>query len=140
MLIFRGVFPCDHLPLNPDNGIYIVNFDNSLNPGTHWVTICIFDRNIRQKIDYFDPLSLPIVPDILQFIHSLNKNTFCTNLPQLQSDTSYKCGVFACAYTFLSWYYNLSIFEILNLFENKSITESEELISDIFIFLNSIIN
>ena len=42
--MFRGVFPSDRLPLNPENGIYIVNFDNSKNPGTHWVSIRIFDK------------------------------------------------------------------------------------------------
>ena len=36
----RSVFPSDRLPSNPENGIYIVNFD----PGSHWVTIRIFER------------------------------------------------------------------------------------------------
>ena len=129
--MFRGVFPSDRLPLNPENGIYIVNFDNSKNPGTHWVSIRIFDK----KIEYFDPLILPIVPDIREFISSLNKNTFSTNLSQLQSDYSFKCGIFACGYVLLSSYYNLSLGEIINLFENKSISQSESLISDIFIYL-----
>ena len=131
--IFRGVFPSDRLPPDPDNGIYIVNFDDSQNPGTHWVTIHIFDK----KIEYFDPLTVPIIPNIRQFITSINKDILCMNLSRIQSNTSYKCGIFACGYTLLSWHYNLSFTDILNLFENKSILESEELISDIFIYLIS---
>lgn len=94
---FRGVFPCDLLPLNsnkkPSNGsIFIANTDASHLPGQHWVLLCILHKGHGV---YFDSSG-----------QSFNKNIFFTkffqencktverNVHQLQANESLTCGHF----------------------------------------------
>ena len=52
---FHGVFARDTLPLTRKDGAYIINFDRSSEPGSHWVAVYIMNGHV----EYFDSSGQP---------------------------------------------------------------------------------
>ena len=64
---FRGVFMRDELPKRPWlNECGIVNFNNSMEPGSHWVA---YYKNKRQRI-YFDSYGQVILAEVKDYLKS----------------------------------------------------------------------
>ncbi|KAG8239846.1 hypothetical protein J437_LFUL014821 [Ladona fulva] len=91
--IFQGVYPSDKLSKSPVNGLYVINLDPSLLPGSHWVAIHIRD----QFAEYFDSYDQhPFVAEILNFLKTFH---FVTHNPiQIQSFRSDIFGEYCCLY------------------------------------------
>lgn len=90
---FAGVYPSDCLPqFVHHNSFYVVNFDPSSLPGSHWVAV-----DFKNGV-YFDSYGLPpLVPSIAKFIR--RNCTFWTfNKTQLQDDESAVCGQYVCMF------------------------------------------
>ena len=48
---FKGAYPCDQIPILPDNEYsLIINTDNSSLPGSHWTALVVRGNNVY----YFD--------------------------------------------------------------------------------------
>ena len=87
---FNGVYAMDKLPPLPQNGSYVLNLDNSDEPGSHWVVAWFYN----DMTEYFDPFGLP--PADKRCLHFLGPNMFY-NTVKLQLLLSNACG-FYCIY------------------------------------------
>ena len=70
---FNGVYSRDNLPKTIKNGAYVINLDEYLDSGTHWIALCIKDN----EITYFDSFGVEHVPkEIKKFIGHKNTKTY----------------------------------------------------------------
>ena len=74
---FRGIYSRDNLP----NKIHrletgIINLDNSIGGGTHWVCYGNVDN---QFCEYFDSFGLIIPNEIKNYLHTSGKKIMCTH-------------------------------------------------------------
>lgn len=94
--IFKGVFPCDSLPIKFSlPAIFVINLSPHNEPGSHWVAIYIATNRYAY---YFDSFGFPVNNiNILRFLkkHSVRIKY---NKMQLQHITSNKCGRFCCVF------------------------------------------
>ena len=80
---FNGVYSRDNLPKTIKNGAYVINLDEYLDSGTHWIALYIKDNEIA----CFDSFGVEHVPkEIKKFIG--HKNTIF----RIQADNSIMCG------------------------------------------------
>ena len=85
---FNGVYSRDNL-LRIKYGVYVINFDEYSNIGTHWVALYLQKNNIT----YFDSFGVEDIPkEIKSFIK--NKN-IKTNIFRIQAYDSIMCGYFS---------------------------------------------
>ena len=85
---YDGVFSRDNIP--NQNGMYIINLDSKIGPGTHWVSV-IIESN---KILYFDAFGLPPPYELINLIFE-----YYYNFLQYQPIKSFLCGYY-CLYFF----------------------------------------
>ena len=84
---FNGVYSRDNLR-KTKNGAYIVNLDEYLDSGTHWIALYVKEN----EITYFDSFGVEHVPkEIKKFIGHKNIET---NIFRIQADNSIMCGYF----------------------------------------------
>ena len=86
---FRDIYSRDNLPnqINePEVGI--INLDNHIGPGTHWVCY----RNVNKQIcEYFDSFGLLMSSEILRYLRTSNdKIIYSTD--EIQERDSVLCG------------------------------------------------
>ena len=75
----------------PGGKFYILNLDESSNPGTHWVACVDFTK----APVYVDPFGLPPPPEIDRFMHrSKNGAKSVYSMAQYQDMTSDNCAYF----------------------------------------------
>lgn len=117
---FRGVFPSDKLPSNPNYGTYVINFDPSGDPGTHWVAVNI--HKSRNKAEYFDSYGFPpFVQDIITFLQPF---TVKSNRIRLQNFESDLCGEYCCLYALFKCTKGV-ISQFTSLFPNPELNDCE---------------
>ena len=130
---FCGVIPIDYLPKKKltKTCSFIVNTDNSSEPGKHWVAIY---APIKGYIEYYDPFGLkPLNIEIYEFIN-INKKNFTYNAEPIQSSYSSKCGLF-CLFYILLRSRKIST-EKINKFFNNFTNHNDYIIEKIFKHLN----
>ncbi|MDI9312985.1 MAG: Ulp1 family isopeptidase [Limnohabitans sp.] len=95
--LFKGVYPRDKIPRifnNRPSGI-IVNTDSSLEPGEHWVSIIIHNKNG----EYFDSFGLPpLHKDLINYLDSACPEGWTYNSSTIQHTDSKSCGLFCICY------------------------------------------
>ena len=65
---FRGVYSRDRLPNKIDEPeVGIINLDNHIGPGTHWVCYRNVDKNI---CEYFDSFGLQMPSEIQKYLET----------------------------------------------------------------------
>ena len=80
------------MPKSIKNGAYVVNFDEYVGVGTHWIALYIKNN----EVVYFDNFGVEHVPkEIKRFIG--HKNTK-TNIFRIQADNSIMCGYFSIGF------------------------------------------
>ena len=84
---FKGVYARDALPKNPDNGFYIINFDKTGEPGSHWVGVEI-GKNYNTYFDSYGQAPPPF-HHLLKF---LSGKKLRRNRKQVQHQYSTTCG------------------------------------------------
>ena len=85
---YDGVFSRDNIP--NQNGMYIINLDSKIGPGTHWVSV-IIEPN---KILYFDSFGLIPPYELINL-----RPKYYYNFLQYQPIKSFLCGYY-CLYFF----------------------------------------
>ena len=93
---FNGVFSRNNLPKKIKDGAYIINLDEYVDVGTHWIAL-FCNRN---EIVYFDSFGVEYIPEeIKEFIKEFpgNKN-IKTNIFRVQEDNSIMCGYFCIGF------------------------------------------
>ena len=89
---FNVVYSRDNLPKTIKNGAYIVNLNEYLDSGTHWIALYVKDN----EITYFNSFGVEHVPeDIKNFIGHKNIKT---NIFRIQADNSIMCGYFCIGF------------------------------------------
>ena len=85
---YIGKLSKDNVPILKNNQSTIVNLDDSLGKGTHWISY----RKIDNKIFYFDSYGIAYIPDIIENQYPNHK--FICNIYRIQSIDSAQCGRF----------------------------------------------
>ena len=91
---FRGVFSKDVLPTqirNKECGI--VNHDDHIGPGTHWVAY----RNIDKFCEYFDPFGLKMPQEVTKYMTTSGKRSVYS-MDEIQESDSVLCGYWCLYY------------------------------------------
>ena len=106
---FRGVFSKDVLPKqirNKECGI--VNLDNHIGPGTHWVAY----RNINRFCEYFDPFGLMMPLEVQKYMTTSGKQLEYSG-DEIQERDSVLCGYW-CLYYLLERQKGRSILDTIH--------------------------
>ena len=85
---YIGTFSKDNCPVLKNNQSTIVNLDDSLGKGTHWISY----KKINDKIFYFDSYGVAYIPDIIK--NQYPKHKFTCNSYRAQSSNSVQCARF----------------------------------------------
>ena len=89
---FNGVFSRNNLPKKTKDGAYVINLDEYVDAGTHWIAL-FCNRN---EIVYFDSFGVGHVPkEIKEFVG--NKN-IKANIFRAQANNSVMCGYFCIGF------------------------------------------
>ena len=89
---FNGVFSRNNLPKKIKDGAYIINLDEYVDVGTHWIVL-FYKKN---EIVSFDSFGVEYIPEeIKEFIR--NKN-IKTNIFRVQENNSIMCGYFCIGF------------------------------------------
>ena len=89
---FNGDYSRDNSPKTIKNGAYIVNLDEYLNNGTHWIVLYVKDN----ETTYSDSFGVEhVTKGIKKFI---GHNKIKVNIFRIQSDNSITCGYFCIGF------------------------------------------
>ena len=106
---FRGVFSKDVLPTQIRNReCGIVNLDNNIGPGTHWVAY----RNIDRFCEYFDSFGLMMPSEVKKYMATSGKQLEYSG-DEIQERDSVLCGYW-CLYYLLERQKGRSILDVIH--------------------------
>ena len=106
---FRGVFSKDVLPTQIKNKeCGIVNLDNHIGPGTHWVVY----RNIDRFCEYFDSFGLMMPSEVKKYMATSGKQLEYSG-DEIQERDSVLCGYW-CLYYLLERQKGRSILDVIH--------------------------
>ena len=132
--VFRGVISRDQIALidrskikNPA-GYYIVNLNDSTQPGSHWVVIHV--RRPPDPIEYFDSFGLNAPHEVVELSDTLGVN-YIYNSTQYQDLKSVLCGYW-CLYFVNESRKGKSFYDILKPFSHTNTQFNERLIVEYF--------
>lgn len=124
--IFKGVYPCDLLPVRFSlPAIFVINLSPHNEGGSHWVSIFISSNRIAF---YFDSFGFGVKNTyIIRFLKKHSRKVDY-NKHQLQHIRSIKCGQFCCVFA-ISILKNCTISSFMskfskNLFVNDFVIEN----------------
>ena len=123
---FRGVFSRDNLPnkiKRLETGI--VNLDDSIGKGTHWVVYRNIDNNL---CEYFDPFGL-IMPSEVQAYLQTSGDKLVYSSDEIQERNSVLCGYW-CLYYLLERQKGKSILEVIH---NAAFSLTDQMVNHRFI-------
>jgi hypothetical protein len=124
---FGGVLPKDKL-FNLKNKFYIVNMQNDIDPGTHWVLCFNVDKD---TCIYFDPYGLPPPENVLKRMLRTDKKCIRSDVQLQNLNTSY-CGYF-CIYVAERLLNGDSLnYIVTKIFNKKDLNKNEKLLKDFF--------
>ena len=89
---FNGAYSRNNLPKKIKDGAYVVNLDEYVDVGTHW--IALFCN--RSEIVYFDSFGVEHVPEEIKKLVG-SKNIIANILP-VQTNNSIMCGYFCIGF------------------------------------------
>ena len=85
---YIGTYSKDNVPILKNNQSTIVNLDDSLGKGSHWISY----KKINDELFYFDSYGVAYIPDIIK--NQYPKHIFICNIYRIQSMDSNQCGRF----------------------------------------------
>ena len=89
---FNDVYSRDNLPKTIKNGTYVINLDEYVDVGTHWIAFYVKNN----EAIYFDSFGVKhVLKEIKKFI--ARKSTK-TNIFRIQADNSIMCGYFCIGF------------------------------------------
>ena len=123
---FKGIFARDSVDHIHKTGSCIINLDDGVGKGTHWVASFIKSGVIY----YFDSFSLPPPIEFVEYVRKLGlKYQFNYGNP-IQNIDSVRCGYF-CLY-FLDNIWRKSFYDLLKIFDLKDTQKNEIFIKKYF--------
>ena len=105
---------------------WIVNLDNSLGDGTHWVLCSLLDPEFAV---YFDSYGLPPPMEVIHFLKKYRKNIKC-NVEDIQPINSNNCGYY-CLYVGDELSKGISYENVLNDF-TKQVRYNDDKLEELF--------
>ena len=122
---FNGVYSRDYLPDEIQDGAYLINEDEYLDIGTHWIALCVNTKTVT----YFDSFGFQHIPkEIKKFIN--NKN-ISANIFRLQAYDSIMCRYFCIEFIdFMLKGNSLTYFS--NLFSPNNFKKNDDIILNYF--------
>ena len=123
---FKGIFARDSPDHIHKTGCCIINLDDGVGNGTHWVTTFIKSKIIY----YFDSFSLPPPLEFLDYAKKLKMKYQYNNGYPIQNILSVRCGYF-CLY-FLDNIWRRSFYDCLKVFDLKDTQKNEKFIKKYF--------
>ena len=89
---FNSVYSRDSLPKKIKNGAYVINLDEYVDVGTHWIALYVKDN----EITYFDSFGVEYMPkEVKKFIENRNIKI---NIFRIEADNSIMCGYFCIGF------------------------------------------
>ena len=130
--VFRGVISRDQIALIDKTGYYIVNLNDSTQPGSHWVVIHVTQGETCEGVglEYFDSFGLNAPNEVVELSHSLGVN-YIYNSTQYQDLNSVLCGYW-CLYFVNESRKGRSYYDILRPFSHTDTQFNERLIVEYF--------
>ena len=126
--VFRGVISRDQITLIDHQGYYIVNLNDSTQPGSHWVVINV--RAPPNPIEYFDSFGLNAPHEVVELSERMGLN-YLYNSTQYQDLNSVLCGYW-CLYFVNESRKGKSYYEIVRPFSHSDTQFNERLIIEYF--------
>ena len=132
--VFRGVISRDQIALidrEASPSYYIVNLNDSTQPGSHWVVIHVKSTSKKcEPIEYFDSFGLNAPNEVVELSHTLGLN-YIYNSTQYQDLNSVLCGYW-CLYFVNESRKGRSYYDILRPFSHTDTQFNERLIVEYF--------
>ena len=120
------VFSRDNLPNSIKSGAYVINLDEYLDIGTHWVALYVSNKTII----YFDSFGVEHIPkEIIKFIG--NNKKIITNIYRIQAYNSIMCGYFCIGFINFMFDGN-SLTDYTNLFSPNHFKKNDDIILKYF--------
>ena len=129
--VFRGVISRDQIALIDESGYYIVNLNDSTQPGSHWVVIHL--KGSSQAIEYFDSFGLNAPMELVNLSNKFHVY-YLYNSTQYQDLNSVLCGYW-CLYFVNESRKKRSFYDILKPFSHTDTQFNERLIVEYFLSL-----
>ena len=127
-LRFNGVYSRDNLSKIKD-GAYVINLDEYLDIGTHWVALWVNNNNVT----YFDSFGVEHIPkEIIKFIENRNIKT---NIFRMLVYDSTMCGYFCIAFVDFTF---KSLTDYANLFSPNDFKKNDDTLLKYFMNNTSI--
>ena len=126
--VFRGVISRDQIALIDRLGYYIVNLNDSTQPGSHWVTLRV--RAPPEGIEYFDSFGLNAPHEVVELSNTLGVN-YLYNSTQYQDLKSVLCGYW-CLYFVNESRKGKAYYDIVKPFSHSDTQFNERLIVEYF--------
>ena len=127
---FRGVISRDQIySLIDRQGYYIVNLNDSTQPGSHWVVINV--RAPPNPIEYFDSFGLNAPNEVVELSERMGVN-YLYNSTQYQDLNSVLCGYWCLYFVNESRKPKATYYDILKPFSHTDTQFNERLIVEYF--------
>ena len=123
---FKGIFARDSVDHIHKTGSCIINLDDGVGKGTHWVASFIKSGVIY----YFDSFSLPPPLEFVDYVRRLGMKYKCNYGYPIQNIYSVRCGYY-CLY-FLDNIWQKSFYDCLKVFDLKDTQKNEIFIKKYF--------
>ena len=124
---FKGIFARDSVDHIHKTGSCIINLDDGVGKGTHWVASFIKSGVIY----YFDSFSLPPPIEFVEYVRKLGLKYEYNYGHPIQNIYSVRCGYF-CLY-FLDNIWRKSFYDCLKVFDLNDTEENEKFIKKYFV-------
>ena len=123
---FKGIFSRDSKDHLHKTGSCIINLDDKIGNGTHWVATDIKGN----KVEYFDSFSMPPPVEFVQYAKRIGKQIIFNAGHPIQDLKSVRCGYY-CLY-FLNEIKKKTFYEVLSVFSLNEPMKNERFIKEYF--------
>ena len=132
---FNGVYSRDNLPKAIKKGAYVINLDEYMDIGTHWIALYVqstgvFDKYVKtNEVIYFDSFGVEHIPkEIKKFIGNKNiKASIC----RLQVYDSIMCGYFCIE--FINYMFDgKGLIDFTSLFSPHDFKKNDKIIKELY--------
>ena len=124
---FKGIFSRDSKDHLHRTGSCIINLDDEIGNGTHWVATDIKGKNVF----YFDSFAQPPPIEFVHYAKRIGKEIFFNSGHPIQELQSVRCGYY-CLY-FLNEIRKKSFYDVLKVFSLNDPMKNERFIKEYFL-------
>ena len=124
---FKGIFSRDSKDHLHKTGSCIINLDDEVGNGTHWVATDIKGKNVF----YFDSFAQPPPVEFVKYAKRIKKEIFFNSGHPIQELQSVRCGYY-CLY-FLNEIRKKSFYDVLKVFSLNDPMKNERFIKEYFL-------